>query len=127
MHQSTPFDNFLHTGPCPALGTAGDEAKKRQLKRGATLRWFRETQARKVLQDDGAFPSWLHGMISRRWVGGQLLEKLEGVGPSCPGHELLPVSAMCLGPGRMSWASRTRTTPLEAVMLGMPGPHCSAS
>lgn len=44
----------------------GEEAKMKQLKRGATLRWFRETQAQKVVQDDGAFPSWLHGMISRR-------------------------------------------------------------
>lgn len=70
--QSTPFDNFLNPSvPRPVLGTeeqTGEEAKMRKLKRGATLRWFKETQAQKVMQDDGAFPSWLHGMISRRWV-----------------------------------------------------------
>lgn len=68
--QSTPFDNFLNPSvPRPGLGTeeqAGEEAKLRKLKRGATIRWFKETQAQKVMQDDGAFPSWLHGMISRR-------------------------------------------------------------
>ncbi|XP_009581203.1 PREDICTED: unconventional myosin-VIIa-like, partial [Fulmarus glacialis] len=66
---STPFDNFLDpSAPRPVLGTeeqTGEEAKMRKLKRGATLRWFKETQAQKVMQDDGAFPSWLHGMISR--------------------------------------------------------------
>ncbi|KYO42746.1 myosin-IIIb-like [Alligator mississippiensis] len=93
LTESTPFDNFLHTGPCPALGTAGDEAKKRQLKRGATLRWFRETQARKVLQDDGAFPSWLHGMISRREAENLLMDKPLGcflvrISQSRPGYTL---------------------------------------
>lgn len=68
--QSTPFDNFLDpSAPCPVLGTeeqTEEAAKMRKLKRRATLRWFKETQAQKVMQDDGAFPSWLHGMISRR-------------------------------------------------------------
>ncbi|XP_019373551.1 PREDICTED: unconventional myosin-X-like [Gavialis gangeticus] len=93
LTESTPFDNFLHAGPCPTLGTAGDEAKKRQIKRGATLRWFRETQARKVLQDDGAFPSWLHGMISRREAENLLMDKPLGcflvrISQSRPGYTL---------------------------------------
>ncbi|KFP45820.1 hypothetical protein N324_05753, partial [Chlamydotis macqueenii] len=70
LTESTPFDNFLDPSvPRPILRTeeqTGEEAKMRKLKRGATLRWFKETQAQKVMQDDGAFPSWLHGMISRR-------------------------------------------------------------
>ncbi|KFP76499.1 hypothetical protein N310_12347, partial [Acanthisitta chloris] len=70
LTEFTPFDNFLGpSAPCPVLGTeeqTEEEAKMRKLKRGATLRWFKETQAQKVMQDDGAFPSWLHGMISRR-------------------------------------------------------------
>ncbi|KFP96120.1 hypothetical protein N329_01944, partial [Haliaeetus albicilla] len=70
LTESTPFDNFLdRSAPHPVLGTkkqAGEEAKMRKCKRGASLRWFKETQAEKVMQDDGAFPSWLHGMISRR-------------------------------------------------------------
>ncbi|KFO86813.1 hypothetical protein N320_09089, partial [Buceros rhinoceros silvestris] len=70
LTESTPFDNFLDpSAPCPVLGTeepTEEAAKMRKLKRRATLRWFKETQAQKVMQDDGAFPSWLHGMISRR-------------------------------------------------------------
>uniref|UniRef100_A0A8C6ZJH6 SH2 domain-containing protein n=1 Tax=Nothoprocta perdicaria TaxID=30464 RepID=A0A8C6ZJH6_NOTPE len=95
--QSTPFDNFLHPpGPRPILGTeeqAGEEAKMRKLKRGATLRWFRETQAQKVMQDDGAFPSWLHGMISRREAENLLIDKPLGcflvrISQSRPGYTL---------------------------------------
>uniref|UniRef100_A0A8C3SGY2 non-specific serine/threonine protein kinase n=1 Tax=Chelydra serpentina TaxID=8475 RepID=A0A8C3SGY2_CHESE len=76
--QSTPFDNFLHSRPCPVVGTegqTGEEEEMRQIKRGATLRWFRETQARKVMQDDGAFPGWLHGMISTSLMQMLLLRK----------------------------------------------------
>ncbi|RLV98232.1 hypothetical protein DV515_00011044 [Chloebia gouldiae] len=73
LTESTPFDNFLNPSVLPpVLGTeerTGEEAKVRKLKRGATLRWFTETQAQKVMQDDGVFPSWLHGMISRRGEG----------------------------------------------------------
>jgi len=57
------------SAPRPVLKTeeqTEEEAKMRKLKRGATLLWFKETQVQKVMQDDGAFPSWLHGMISRR-------------------------------------------------------------
>ncbi|KGL87364.1 hypothetical protein N301_14555, partial [Charadrius vociferus] len=70
LTEFTPFDNFLDpSAPRPVLGAeeqTGEEVKMRKCKRGATLRWFKETQAEKVMQDDGAFPSWLHGMISRR-------------------------------------------------------------
>ncbi|XP_035165919.1 myosin-IIIb-like isoform X1 [Oxyura jamaicensis] len=97
LTEFTPFDNFLHpTEPRPALGTeeqTGEEAKMRQLKRGATLRWFRETQAQKVMQDDGAFPSWLHGMISRREAENLLIDKPLGcflvrISQSRPGYTL---------------------------------------
>ncbi|KFV65616.1 hypothetical protein N307_02204, partial [Dryobates pubescens] len=70
LAESTPFDNFLDpSAPCSILrteGQPGEIEKMRKLKRGETIRWFKETQAEKVMQDDGAFPSWLHGMISRR-------------------------------------------------------------
>ncbi|XP_025943051.1 myosin-IIIb-like isoform X1 [Apteryx rowi] len=97
LTESTPFDNFLHpSGPHPILGTeeqTGEEAKMRKLKRGATIRWFRETQAQKVMQDDGAFPSWLHGMISRREAENLLTDKPLGcflvrISQSRPGYTL---------------------------------------
>ncbi|KAM9168297.1 SH2 domain-containing protein 4A-like [Mergus octosetaceus] len=97
LTEFTPFDNFLHpNGPRRVLGTeeqTGEEAKMRQLKRGATLRWFRETQAQKVMQDDGAFPSWLHGMISRREAENLLIDKPLGcflvrISQSRPGYTL---------------------------------------
>ncbi|XP_052526541.1 myosin-IIIa-like isoform X2 [Tympanuchus pallidicinctus] len=97
LTEFTPFDNFLHlSGPCPVMGTeeqTGEEAKMKQLKRGATLRWFRETQAQKVVQDDGAFPSWLHGMISRREAENLLIDKPLGcflvrISQSRPGYTL---------------------------------------
>ncbi|XP_010282357.1 PREDICTED: myosin-IIIb-like, partial [Phaethon lepturus] len=95
--QSTPFDNFLDPSvPRPVLGAegqTGEEAKMRKLKRGATLRWFKETQAQKVMQDDGAFPSWLHGMISRREAENLLIDKPLGcflvrISQSRPGYTL---------------------------------------
>ncbi|OPJ75468.1 myosin-IIIb-like [Patagioenas fasciata monilis] len=97
LTESTPFDNFLDRSvPCPVLGTeeaTGKEAKMRKLKRGATLRWFKETQAQKVMQDDGAFPSWLHGMISRREAENLLIDKPLGcflvrISQSRPGYIL---------------------------------------
>ncbi|KAK2537212.1 myosin-IIIb-like protein [Columba livia] len=97
LTESTPFDNFLDRSvPCPVLGTeesTGEEAKMRKLKRGATLRWFKETQAQKVMQDDGAFPSWLHGMISRREAENLLIDKPLGcflvrISQSRPGYIL---------------------------------------
>ncbi|KAF4793146.1 myosin-IIIb-like isoform X1 [Turdus rufiventris] len=97
LTESTPFDNFLNPSvPRPVLGTeeqTGEEAKMRKLKRGATLRWFKETQAQKVMQDDGAFPSWLHGMISRREAENLLIDKPLGcflvrISQSRPGYIL---------------------------------------
>ncbi|TFJ98184.1 butyrophilin-like protein 2 [Platysternon megacephalum] len=96
LTESTPFDNFLHSSPCPVLGTegqTGEEEEMRQIKRGATLRWFRETQAWKVMQDDGAFPGWLHGMISRREAENLLMDKPLGcflvrISQSRPGYTL---------------------------------------
>ncbi|XP_030918940.1 myosin-IIIb-like [Geospiza fortis] len=97
MRSSTPFDNFLNPSvPPPVLGTeeqTGEEAKMRKLKRGATLRWFTETQAQKVMQDDGAFPSWLQGMISRREAENLLIDKPLGcflvrISQSRPGYIL---------------------------------------
>ncbi|XP_041884512.1 myosin-IIIb-like isoform X2 [Corvus kubaryi] len=97
LTESTPFDNFLSPSvPRPVLGTeeqTGEEAKVRKLKRGATLRWFKETQAQKVMQDDGAFPSWLHGMISRREAENLLIDKPLGcflvrISQSRPGYIL---------------------------------------
>ncbi|XP_014731072.1 PREDICTED: myosin-IIIb-like [Sturnus vulgaris] len=97
LTESTPFDNFLNPSvPRPVLGTegqTGEEANMRKLKRGATLRWFKETQAQKVMQDDGAFPSWLHGMISRREAENLLTDKPLGcflvrISQSRPGYIL---------------------------------------
>ncbi|XP_064259009.1 myosin-IIIb-like isoform X3 [Passer domesticus] len=97
LTESTPFDNFLSPAvPPPVLGAeeqTGEEAKMRKLKRGATLRWFTETQAQKVMQDDGAFPSWLHGMISRREAENLLIDKPLGcflvrISQSRPGYIL---------------------------------------
>ncbi|KAM7024462.1 myosin-IIIb-like isoform 2-T2 [Acridotheres tristis] len=97
LTESTPFDNFLNPSvPRPVPGTeeqTGEEANMRKLKRGATLRWFKETQAQKVMQDDGAFPSWLHGMISRREAENLLTDKPLGcflvrISQSRPGYIL---------------------------------------
>ncbi|XP_053788316.1 myosin-IIIb-like isoform X2 [Vidua chalybeata] len=97
LTEYTPFDNFLNPSvPPPVLGTeeqTGKEAKVRKLKRGATLRWFTETQAQKIMQDDGAFPSWLHGMISRREAENLLIDKPLGcflvrISQSRPGYIL---------------------------------------
>ncbi|XP_014809353.1 PREDICTED: myosin-IIIb-like isoform X1 [Calidris pugnax] len=97
LTESTPFDNFLDPSvPRPVLGRdeqTGEEGKMRKCKRGATLRWFKETQAKKVIQDDGAFPSWLHGMISRREAENLLIDKPLGcflvrISQSRPGYTL---------------------------------------
>ncbi|XP_064294712.1 hematopoietic SH2 domain-containing protein isoform X4 [Phalacrocorax carbo] len=45
------------------------EAKMRKVKRGAGLHWFKDTQAQEIMQDDEAFPSWLHGMTIWRSKG----------------------------------------------------------
>ncbi|XP_054033797.1 unconventional myosin-VIIa [Dryobates pubescens] len=97
LAESTPFDNFLDpSAPCSILrteGQPGEIEKMRKLKRGETIRWFKETQAEKVMQDDGAFPSWLHGMISRREAEKLLNDKTVGcflvrISQSRPGYTL---------------------------------------
>ncbi|PIO40326.1 hypothetical protein AB205_0097410 [Aquarana catesbeiana] len=59
--QLSPFDNAIHRVP----SVKSEEGEKRQIQRRKTIVWFRETQAKKVL-DDGEFPPWLYGMTSRR-------------------------------------------------------------
>ncbi|XP_074788901.1 phosphatidylinositol 3,4,5-trisphosphate 5-phosphatase 1-like [Athene noctua] len=97
LTEFTPFDNYLDpSAPRPVLGTEEQteaKAKMRKLQRGATFRWSKETQAQKVMQDDGSFPSWLHGMISRREAENLLSDKPLGcflvrISQSRPGYTL---------------------------------------
>ncbi|XP_069482878.1 myosin-IIIb-like [Ambystoma mexicanum] len=60
-----PFDNKRSGGSGAQQQTVQDEDGKKKLKRCETLRWFRDTQARKVIHN-GDYPPWLHGMINRR-------------------------------------------------------------
>uniref|UniRef100_A0AAY5EI87 Myosin motor domain-containing protein n=1 Tax=Electrophorus electricus TaxID=8005 RepID=A0AAY5EI87_ELEEL len=67
--EATPFDNDLNKNadPIKPFGQPADEesAKEKCKKRNNTIRWFKETQVRKVAQN-GTFPCWFHGMITRR-------------------------------------------------------------
>ncbi|RXM92549.1 Hematopoietic SH2 domain-containing protein-like [Acipenser ruthenus] len=64
--EATPFDNDLENGTVLHMNAQEEaEAKQRWNKRCNTIRWFKETQARKVVRN-GAFPNWFHGMITRR-------------------------------------------------------------
>lgn len=69
--QATPFDNDLHENSdlMELLAQEVDEewANEKRKKRSNTIRWFKETQARKVAKN-GTFPCWFHGMITRRFV-----------------------------------------------------------
>ena len=71
LTKATPFDNALdplNTHMVELVGETGsvqERARERSTKRRNTIRWFKETQARKVMRD-GAFPGWFHGMITRR-------------------------------------------------------------
>ncbi|XP_072920381.1 myosin-IIIa isoform X1 [Hemitrygon akajei] len=62
--EATPFDNSREHMNNLWLQ---EQAEKEQqiIKKRATIRWFKETQARKVVQN-GTFPCWFHGMITRR-------------------------------------------------------------
>ncbi|XP_061071712.1 myosin-IIIb isoform X2 [Conger conger] len=94
--QATPFDNDLDVNSDLAQLVGefrGEErAKERHTKRRKTIRWFKETQARKVVRN-GAFPCWFHGMITRRQAEDLMTDKPMGcflirVGQSREGYTL---------------------------------------
>ncbi|XP_072353285.1 myosin-IIIb [Scyliorhinus torazame] len=62
--EATPFDNSRDHITSSWLQEQADKEQRINKKR-ATIRWFKDTQARKVLQN-GIFPCWFHGMITRR-------------------------------------------------------------
>ncbi|XP_066567547.1 myosin-IIIb isoform X2 [Amia ocellicauda] len=86
--QATPFDNHLD----PDVAREEEAAKERHVKKKNTVRWFKETQARKVVRN-GAFPNWFHGMITRRQAEDFIADKPLGcflirVGQSREGYTL---------------------------------------
>ncbi|XP_028836302.1 myosin-IIIb isoform X1 [Denticeps clupeoides] len=90
MLEAMPFDNDLYH----LLGQPPHEeqAKEKHKQRRNTIRWFKETQARKVVQN-GTVPCWFHGMISRRQAEDLLIDKPTGcflirVGQSREGYTL---------------------------------------
>lgn len=72
--QLSPFDNPVLR---PRVSSITEGGEKKQMQRRKTLLWFKETQAKKVL-DGGAFPPWLHGMVSRRDTENLLMDKEPG-------------------------------------------------
>ncbi|XP_051890313.1 unconventional myosin-X [Pristis pectinata] len=62
--EATPFDNSREHMNSTWLQEQAEKEQRINKKR-ATIRWFKETQARKVVQN-GTFPCWFHGMITRR-------------------------------------------------------------
>ncbi|XP_038821280.1 myosin-IIIb-like isoform X2 [Salvelinus namaycush] len=93
--EATPFDNLeVHSELAELIGQAGGEerARERSKKRRDNIRWFKETQARKVVRN-GAFPCWFHGMITRRQAEDLMTDKPVGcflirVGQSREGYTL---------------------------------------
>ncbi|KAL7848264.1 hypothetical protein AOLI_G00229820 [Acnodon oligacanthus] len=94
--EATPFDNDLQENSdlMKLLGQPGDEerAKEKRKRRNNTIRWFKETQVRKVARN-GTFPCWFHGMITRRQAEDLLTDKPLGcflirVGQSREGYTL---------------------------------------
>ncbi|KAK6305339.1 hypothetical protein J4Q44_G00241190 [Coregonus suidteri] len=93
--EATPFDNLeVHCELAELVGQAGGEerARERSKKRRNNIRWFKETQARKVVRN-GAFPCWFHGMITRRQAEDLMTDKPVGcflirVGQSREGYTL---------------------------------------
>ncbi|MGH0179526.1 UNVERIFIED_CONTAM: hypothetical protein FKN15_002053 [Acipenser sinensis] len=76
--EATPFDNDLENGTVLHMNAQEEaEAKQRWNKRCNTIRWFKETQARKVVRN-GAFPNWFHGMITRRQAEDLMTDKSLG-------------------------------------------------
>ncbi|XP_015221377.2 myosin-IIIb [Lepisosteus oculatus] len=92
---ATPFDNDLNikNGFVTLGNTEVEEAAtERQIKKKNTIRWFKETQARKVVRN-GTFPNWFHGMITRRQAEDFIADKPLGcflirVGQSREGYTL---------------------------------------
>ncbi|XP_063782515.1 myosin-IIIb-like [Pseudophryne corroboree] len=68
--QLSPFDN----SKVPTVTAHGE---RKLMQRRKTLLWFKETQAKKVL-DAGTFPLWLHGMTSRRDTENVLVDREPG-------------------------------------------------
>ncbi|XP_051971635.1 myosin-IIIb-like [Xyrauchen texanus] len=97
LFEASPFDNELnekvHLDVSQVLQTIDEERiKEKRLKKTNTIRWFKETQVRKLTRD-GSFPSWFHGMISRRQAEDLLIDKPLGcflvrVGQSREGYIL---------------------------------------
>lgn len=97
MFEATPFDNELnenvHLDASLMLQPIDEERiKEKHLKKTNTIRWFKETQVRKLTRD-GGFPSWFHGIISRRQAEDLLIDKPLGcflvrVGQSREGYTL---------------------------------------
>uniref|UniRef100_A0A673ZYS8 Myosin-IIIb-like n=1 Tax=Salmo trutta TaxID=8032 RepID=A0A673ZYS8_SALTR len=93
--EATPFDNLeVHSELAELMGQVGGEerARERSKKRMDNIRWFKETQARKVVRN-GAFPCWFHGMITRRQAEDLMTDKPVGcflirVGQSREGYTL---------------------------------------
>ncbi|MCJ8742293.1 hypothetical protein PDJAM_G00080410 [Pangasius djambal] len=94
--EATPFDNDVHENSdlMTVLAQEVDEewANEKRKKRSNTIRWFKETQARKVAKN-GTFPCWFHGMITRRQADELLADKPLGcflirVGQSREGYTL---------------------------------------
>ncbi|XP_039540366.1 SH2 domain-containing protein 4A-like [Pimephales promelas] len=97
LFEATPFDNELngnvHLDASLMLQPIDEERiKEKHLKKSNTIRWFKETQVRKLTRD-GSFPSWFHGMITRRQAEDLLIDKPLGcflvrVGESREGYTL---------------------------------------
>uniref|UniRef100_A0A8C2K773 Uncharacterized protein n=1 Tax=Cyprinus carpio TaxID=7962 RepID=A0A8C2K773_CYPCA len=93
--QATPFDNELNVhldAPLMLQPIDEERMKEKHLKKTNTIRWFKETQVRKLTRD-GGFPCWFHGMITRRQAEDLLIDKPLGcfllrVGQSREGYTL---------------------------------------
>uniref|UniRef100_A0A9J7YGK8 Myosin motor domain-containing protein n=2 Tax=Cyprinus carpio TaxID=7962 RepID=A0A9J7YGK8_CYPCA len=96
--QATPFDNELNASLM--LQPIDEERmKEKHLKKTNTIRWFKETQVRKLTRD-GGFPCWFHGMITRRQAEDLLIDRPLGcflvrVGQSREGYTLTFRSDRC--------------------------------
>ncbi|XP_073685794.1 myosin-IIIb [Garra rufa] len=79
LFEATPFDNELNENVDLDVSLVlqpidEERIKEKHLKKTNTIRWFKETQVRKLTRD-GEFPSWFHGMITRRQAEDLLINK----------------------------------------------------